>query len=462
MKGPREKLLYVICVQPNGKLTNKPDYLATVDVDPSSDNFCKVIYRTMCKHAGDELHHFGWNSCSSCHGDPSKKRNKLILPCLNSDRIYVLDTSNPKQPQIHKVIEPEEVHKHNVGTPHTSHCLASGEVMISTMGDPKGEPKGEFLLLDSDTWMIKGLWTKGDKFAKFGYDFWYQPYFDVMISSEWAAPKSTGKGFSNDDINDKSLTGRCLNVFSWSEQKFLQTIDLGDEGITPLEIRFLHNPKEAQGYVCCAFSSNVFRFFQTNGTWKAEKVIDIPNKKVKGWAMPEMPGMITDLLLSLDDKFLYMSNWLHGDVRQYDITDRSRPKLVGQIFLGGSITKTGPVEVVEDEELTEQPPERIVKGTKVYGGAQMLQLSLDGKRLYATTSLYSVWDRQFYPDMAKNGSCLLLMNVDTDRGGLTLDEGFLVDFGKEPDGPVLAHECRYPGGDCTSDIWLAEDLGLKE
>ena len=30
-----------------------------------------------------------------------------------------------------------------------------------------------------------------------------------------------------------------------------------------------------------------------------------------------------------------------------------------------------------------------------------------------------------------------------------------MDFGKEPDGPVLAHEVRYPGGDCTSDIFLA-------
>ena len=30
----------------------------------------------------------------------------------------------------------------------------------------------------------------------------------------------------------------------------------------------------------------------------------------------------------------------------------------------------------------------------------------------------------------------------------------LVDFGKEPNGPSRCHETRYPGGDCTSDIWL--------
>lgn len=83
----------------------------------------------------------------------------------------------------------------------------------------------------------------------------------------------------------------------------------------------------------------------------------------------------------------------------------------------------------------------------------MLQLSLDGKRLYTTTSLFSAWDKQFYPDMFENGAMLVRLDVDTVEGGLTVDEDFLVDFGEEPEGPVLAHEIRYPGGDCSSDIW---------
>ena len=33
-------------------------------------------------------------------------------------------------------------------------------------------------------------------------------------------------------------------------------------------------------------------------------------------------------------------------------------------------------------------------------------------------------------------------------------EQAVVDFGKEPNGPSRCHESRYPGGDCTSDIWL--------
>ena len=72
-----------------------------------------------------------------------------------------------------------------------------------------------------------------------------------------------------------------------------------------------------------------------------------------------------------------------------------------QVFIGGSITKGGPVKVTNDVELQEQPEAVYVKGKKIQGGPQMLQLSLDGKRLYFTTSLFSSWDKQFYPEMTK-------------------------------------------------------------
>ena len=52
---------------------------------------------------------------------------------------------------------------------------------------------------------------------------------------------------------------------------------------------------------------------------------------------------------------------------------------------------------------------------------------------------------------------LLQLDVDTVNGGMSLNNNFCIDFGAEPEGPVLAHEMRYPGGDCTSDIYLASD-----
>ena len=103
-----------------------------------------------------------------------------------------------------------------------------------------------------------------------------------------------------------------------------------------------------------------------------------------------------------------------------------------------------------------QPGVRYAKGKRIEGAPQMLQLSLDGKRLYVTTSLFSPWDKQFYPEMCNKGSMMFIIDVDTKNGGMQLNNDFMVDFGAEPDGPVLAHEIRYPGGDCTSDIYVAD------
>ena len=54
----------------------------------------------------------------------------------------------------------------------------------------------------------------------------------------------------------------------------------------------------------------------------------------------------------------------------------------------------------------------------------MLQLSLDGRRLYVTNSLYSTWDNQFYPGLR---SWLLRVDCDPD-GGMEIDPDFFVDF----------------------------------
>lgn len=64
-------------------------------------------------------------------------------------------------------------------------------------------------------------------------------------------------------------------------------------------------------------------------------MLDQPWLKVEGWILPEVPPLITDILLSLDDRFLYLVNWLRGDLAQYDIQDPAHPKFVSRLWLGG-------------------------------------------------------------------------------------------------------------------------------
>lgn len=433
MKAEPEKILYTVALHV-GTGVEAPDYLATIDVDPESPTYSQVIHRTPMPNIGDELHHFGWNACSSCHGDESKERRFLIVGGQRSSRIHIIDTADERAPKIHKVIEPEEiVAKTNLTAPHTVHCLPD-RVMISMLGDAEGNGPGGFLLLDED-FEIAGRWERSTEGMDFNYDFWYQPRYNVMISTEWAAPRTYYPGFELSDV-EAGKYGRKLHFWDWEKRELAQTIDLGEEGLIPLETRFHHDPDSAHGFVGAALSSNMFHFYKDNGSWKAEKVIDVPTEDVENFPIP-LPGLITDLLISMDDRYLYFSNWLHGDLRQYDISDPSHPRLTGQVWLGGLLGKG-----------------QEVAGRRLEGGPQMLQLSLDGRRLYVTNSLYSSWDNQFYPKLAETGSYLLKVNCDPENGGMEVDENFYVDFGAEPAGPARAHEMRYPGGDCTSDIWL--------
>ena len=432
IKSPPEKIAYVVATYA-GTEVKKPDYLATIDVDPASKTYSQVIHRVKMPHVGDELHHFGWNACASCEGQCA--RRFLIIPGLGSNRIHVVDTANPREPKMHKVIEPAEViGKAKLTTPHTVHCLADGKIMISMLGDEKGDAPGGFMLLN-DKFEVTGTWEANRAGMKFNYDFWYQPRHNVMLSSEWAAPNTVKRGFKLDDVKAGKY-GQRLHFWDWKERKIAKTFDLGGDGLIPLEVRFHHNPASTHGFVGAALSSTMWHYHKTGNEWKADKIIDVPAvKDVKGWDIP-VPGLITDLVLSMDDKYLYFSNWLHGDIRQYDVSDPANPKLTGQLWLGGVLGKA-----------------REFRGKKLGGGPQMLQLSLDGKRLYVTNSLYSPWDNQFYPQIAKQGSYLLEIDCNTDKGGMTLNERFHVDFGKEPDGPARAHEIRFPNGDSTSDIW---------
>ncbi len=434
MKAERETLAFVPAINV-GTGKNKPDYLTTVDVDPKSKTYSKIINRLPMPNVGDELHHFGWNMCSSCHGVPGKHRRYLVVPGIHSGNIHIIDAVNPRKLKFHKVISGEEVKKKtNLSAPHTVHCRPDGMVMISMLGDGKGDAPGGFLQLDED-FNIAGRWAKSQKGMVFNYDYWYQPRHNVMVSREWAAPNTVRPGFKLEDVKAGKY-GQRLQFWDWKKREIAQTIDLGAEGLIPLEVRMHHDPDSTVGFVGAALASNIWNFGKDDGRWWAKKTIHVDPVEMDGWPFP-VPGLITDLVLSLDDRFLYFSNWLHGDLRQYDVSNPSEPKLTGRLWLGGVLGKG-----------------KKVRGKKLAGGPQMLQLSLDGKRLYVTNSLYSSWDNQFYPDIAKQGSYMLQIDCDGRRGGMEVNEDFFVDFGAEPQGPARAHEIRFPGGDSTSDIWV--------
>jgi selenium-binding protein 1 len=140
-----------------------------------------------------------------------------------------------------------------------------------------------------------------------------------------------------------------------------------------------------------------------------------------------VPPLVTDIDLSMDDKFLYVSCWGTGEMRQYDVSEPRKPKLTGSVHIGGIVRRTP------------HP-----NGKPYAGGPQMVEISRDGKRVYWTNSLYSTWDNQFYP--AGMPGAEVMANASP-NGGLELAKDYWVGF---PEG-YRAHQIRLDGGDCSTD-----------
>jgi selenium-binding protein 1 len=173
------------------------------------------------------------------------------------------------------------------------------------------------------------------------------------------------------------------------------------------------------------------------GSWQIRKVIEIPAEPAAAADLPPLlkgfgavPPLVTDINLSLDDRFLYVSCFGTGELKQFDVSDPFNPVETGSIRLGGIVRR-------------ESHPAR--PGQPLNGAPQMVEISRDGKRVYLTNSLYRTWDDQFYPDGIKGW----LAKIDADpNGGMALDPGGFVEF----DG-MRPHQVHLEGGDASSDSY---------
>jgi len=445
MKAPPETLAYVAAFDPKGK---KPDAMAVVDTNPKSKSYGQIVGQTDMPNAGDELHHFGWNACSSClcpnAPHPHTERRYLVVPGLRSSRMYILDTKpDPKKPKIVKVIEPEELaEKTGYSRPHTIHCGPEG-IYISALGNPEGDGPGGIFLMDHETFDVRGQWEIDRGPQKFAYDFWWHLGQDTVMTSEWGTPNMIENGIVPELLLGNKY-GHKIHFWDLHKRKHVQEIDLGSEHQMALELRPAHDPTKSHGFMGVVVSTanlagSIWTWYKDGDKWAVKKVIEIPPEPAKADDLPDLlkgfeavPPLITDIDLSMDDRFLYVSCWGTGEFHQYDVSDPLNPKLASKIRLGGIVSRAShPVK----------------SGTPLNGGPQMLEISRDGKRVYFTNSLYGAWDDQFYPDGVDGW--MVKLDVDTENGGMTLDEKFFLEWpkGHRP------HQIRLEGGDCSSDSY---------
>lgn len=441
MQAPVERLAYVASLNPNG--SHEPDEITVVDLEAGSGNYGQIVGRVTMPQPGDELHHFGWNACSSAlcpyAPHPHVERRYLVVPGLRSSRIYIIDTKpDPRKPKIVKTIEADEIAKRSgYSRLHTVHCGPEG-IYVNAIGSTSGDGPGGILLLDHDSFDVLGRWEVDRGPQYLAYDFWWHLGHDTMLTSEWGTPNMVENGL-NPELLLGAKYGHRLHVWDLRKRRHKQVLDLGEEYQLPLELRPAHDPSKAYGFVGVVISlkdlsSSIWLWRRNNGGWSIHKVIEIPAEPADPDLLPPLlkdfkavPPLLTDIDLSLDDKFLYAACFGTGELRQYDVSDPFNPKLTGSIRVGG----------IANRAAHPQSPEK-----RLNGAPQMVEISRDGRRVYFTNSLYRTWDDQFYPDGIRGW----MAKADVSPGGFKLDPNFFVDFGDR-----RSHQVRLEGGDSSSD-----------
>ncbi|HEX5909381.1 MAG TPA: selenium-binding protein SBP56-related protein [Thermoleophilaceae bacterium] len=449
VQAPPETLAYVATLNTGTNGDSAPDALNVLDLEQGSSTYGQLVGRVDMPEVGDELHHFGWNACSSAlcpwAAHPHVERRYLLVPGLRSSRIHVIDTKADKhRPEIVKVIEAEEIAKKTgYSRPHTIHCGPDG-IYVSALGNPEGGGPGGIFLLDHDTFEVKGPWEKDRGPQELAYDFWWHINHNTLISSEWGTPEMVEDGI-NPELLLGGKYGHHLHVWDIDSRSHRQSIDLGADQQMVLELRPAHDPNKTYGFVgvvvsTADLSASVFLWERgPDGSVSARKVISIPAEPAEEDQLPPalkpfgaVPPLITDIDLSVDDKDLYVSCWGTGEIKRFDVSDPGNPRETGSVRLGGIVERSA------------HPA-----AGSVNGGPQMVEVSRDGRRVFLTNSLYASWDAQFYPD----GIDGWLTKLDApEGGGLSVDPDVFVEFsGERP------HQVRLEGGDASSDSYCFPD-----
>jgi selenium-binding protein 1 len=447
--APRETLAYVAILNTGTNGDRRPDALGVLDVEEGSSTYGQLVGRLDMPNVGDELHHFGWNACSSAlcpwAAHPHVERRYLLVPGLRSSRIHVVDVKDdPRTPQLVKVVEAEEiVRKAGYSRPHTVHCGPDG-IYLSALGNPEGDGPGGMFLLDHESFSVKGQWEVDRGPQELAYDFWWHLNFGTVVTSEWGTPKMVEDGLVGELLLGNRYSHK-LHVWDLESRRHVQAVDLGPEHQMVLELRPAHDPDKAYGFVgvvtsTADLSASVWLWTRADdGTVSAEKVITIPAEPAEADQLPPLlqpfgavPPLVTDIALSVDDRSLLVSCWGTGELKRYDVSNPRAPRETGSVRLGGIVERAA------------HPAAGPLKG-----GPQMVELSRDGRRVYLTNSLYASWDAQFYPE----GIDGWLVKLDAgEDGSLRLDPDVYVEFhGERP------HQVRLQGGDASSDSYCFPD-----
>jgi methanethiol oxidase len=346
IKG-QEHYLHVWTLGVKG-LGDGSDKLVTVDVEPGSKTFGKVIHQISVGGRG-EAHHTGFTD----------DRKHLWAGRLDDNKIFVFDVgTNPAKPKLVQTINDFESKTGFVG-PHTFYALP-GRMMIGALSNAKDHGgatgvavynnKGKFVekyAMPKDQPAIGG----GDGY---GYDIGINPQKNMMLTTSFT-------GWTNYmmDLGKLIADGAAMKNFGGTvvqwDLKAMQPKKVFAVPGAPLEVRWSLNGADNWAVTATALTSKLWVMKQdAAGEWQAKEVATIGD--------PSKIPLPVDISITADGKGLWVNTFMDGKTRYFDMSNPDAPKQTYEKVTGKQVN--------------------------------MVSQSWDGKRVYLTSSLLANWDKK--------------------------------------------------------------------
>ncbi len=353
------------------------DKLVTIDVNPASKSYGKVVSSVSVGGRG-EAHHMGFTD----------DRKYLWAGGLDDSRIYVFDVgTDPAKPRLVRTIADLPKNSGYIG-PHTFYALP-GRMLIGNLSNAadKGGVTGLALYNNKGAYITKfALPTDkvgGVQGDGYGYDIAVNPAKNVFLTSSFTGWQNYMRNLGEVVKDPEAMKRFGSTMVVWDLKAMKPTQVLSVPG-APLEIRWSLAPGQNWAVTAAALTSKLWLIRQDGqGAWTAKEVGTIGD--------PAKIPLPVDISITADGKGLWVNTFMDGITHYFDLSNPEQPKETYQKHTGRQVN--------------------------------MVSQSWDGKRVYITSSLLSKWDKAG----ADNEQVLRGYRWD----GHELAQAFEVDFAKE-------------------------------
>ncbi|MBM3571140.1 MAG: selenium-binding protein [Alphaproteobacteria bacterium] len=396
IKG-QEDFLHVWTLGARG-VGDESDKLVTIDVNPRSRGFGKVVHKLSVGGRG-EAHHMGFTD----------DRRYLWAGRLDDSKIFVFDVgSDPAQPKLTRTISDLPTKSGFVG-PHTFYALP-GRMLIQALSNTRdhGGVTGMAVYNNKGGYVARYDMPVSDGGDGYGYDLAINPAKNVLLTSSFAGWNNYMMDLGK-LVADPEAMKRFGNTMAAWDLKAMKPIKVFQVPGAPLEIRWSLKPGDNWAITATALTSKLWLVKQdARGEWQARDVGTIGD--------PSKIPLPVDISITADGKGLWVNTFMDGKTRYFDLSNPEQPKQTYEKVTGKQVN--------------------------------MISQSWDGKRVYITSSLLANWDKKG----ADDEQFLRAFTWD----GKDLKLAFEVDFYKEKLG--RAHHMKFTARPPQKAAELGSDL----